>query len=284
MKKYNIAGIRLAIHHHFDEYLKDNIEAYEIHDDEAVQYVINCKIIHPIIEPQGQVVTSQSALIIKDSTKMIVFNKKANNVKQMIEYEENHHRITISIDPTLHPRPAEAEYVMLSMVFMEIAMKHRFIAIHGAAIQYQDQVIIFSAPSQTGKSTHASYWGQAFQVEWINDDKPLIRFEKDQWLVYGSPFSGKSKKNRNLSSPLKTIIFIKQGSINQISKLTDKDMFNELMINIMRPTEEEDWHHVIDDLNKLIHEIPIYRYDATHDIKAALTLKSYLFEGETHES
>ncbi len=284
MKKYNIAGIRLAIQYHFEDYLKDNIEAYEISEHEQVDHTIECQLMHPIIEPQGQSVVSKSAYIYRDQTKMVVYNKKGHHIKQMIEYYVDEPKITISIDPTLHPRPAEAEYIMLSMVFMEIAMKHHFISIHGAAIKFQDEAIIFSAPSQTGKSTHASYWDQAFSVEWINDDKPLIRIENEGVTVYGTPFSGKSKRNTNIHCPLKAIIFLKQGPSNHLSTLTDKEIFEELMINIMRPTEEKDWHTVIDDLNQLINLVPIYRYEATHHIESARILKSHLYEGESHES
>ncbi len=284
MKKYNIAGIHLAIHHLFDDYLKDNIEAYEISEHEKIDYTIECQLIHPIIEPQGQNIISKSAYIYRDSKKMIVYNKKGQHIKQMIEYFHDESKITILIDPTLHPRPAEAEYIMLSMVFMEIAMKHRFISIHGAAIKFQEEAIIFSAPSQTGKSTHASYWDQMFSIEWINDDKPLIRYENDGFTVYGSPFSGKSKRNKNIHCPLRTIIFLKQGKTNHLSSLTDKEIFEELMINIMRPTEEKDWHLIIDDLNQLIKKVPIYRYEATHNNEAARILKSYLYQGESHES
>lgn len=48
-------------------------------------------------------------------------------------------------------------------------------------LEIDGKAYMFSAPSGTGKSTHAKLWRDCFgdRVTMINDDKPLIKFRED---------------------------------------------------------------------------------------------------------
>ena len=64
---------------------------------------------------------------------------------------------------------------------------------HGAALAWQGQAYLFTAPSGTGKSTHAMLWRRYLGsgAEVINGDKPLLHLPPDgPAVVYGSPWAG----------------------------------------------------------------------------------------------
>ena len=64
---------------------------------------------------------------------------------------------------------------------------------HGSALAADGEGYLFTAPSGTGKSTHARLWRELLgdRVVMINDDKPLLRVTEEGVTVYGTPFRGK---------------------------------------------------------------------------------------------
>ena len=71
----------------------------------------------------------------------------------------------------------------------EKLVEYDILLFHGSALCMDRQAYIFTAPSGTGKSTHARLWREAFgdRVWMINDDKPLIQVQDGKAMVYGSP-------------------------------------------------------------------------------------------------
>ena len=49
------------------------------------------------------------------------------------------------------------------------------LAIHSAAIIYDDKAYLFSAPSGTGKSTHANLWKDEYDCEILNGDVAIAQ-------------------------------------------------------------------------------------------------------------
>lgn len=102
---------------------------------------------------------------------------------------------------------------------------------HGSALCMDGDAYIFTAPSGTGKSTHARFWRETFgdRVWMLNDDKPMIRIENGKAIVYGTPWDGKHRLSTNASAPLKAIIWLKRGDENHIEPLSKPEMFPVLM-------------------------------------------------------
>jgi hypothetical protein len=279
--KYEIVGIKISIDHHYDEYLKDNIEHYKIDDFHDVDYAMTVHITDDIHPPQGHSYSQKNPYIIKNNEEIIMYAQNAKHeIKELFIIKNNYHHIEIYINQSLNPNASEMEYVLLSIIFMEIAMRNQFLPFHASAILYQDQAILFSAPSQTGKSTHARYWKQAFQdVKFINDDKPLLKIEDDSIMVYGSPFSGKSSINQNIKAPLRAIVFIKQGLTNVMRPIQGDEALKELMKNMLRPDDESVWDDMIQVINAIMEDIPMFILEATHSVDAAKAAHDIIFGG-----
>lgn len=116
------------------------------------------------------------------------------------------------------------EYCESLSIYEQIAKKlpyYRCFVFHGACISYKNKGLLFTAPSGTGKTTHIKLWKQCFpkDVDIVNGDKPIIKIENDCIRVYGSPYAGKEKWNKNRSVLLHSICVIKQSNRNNIKKL-----------------------------------------------------------------
>lgn len=282
---YLIAGLKFRLSYHFEKYLKDNIEKYQITSD-SFDYEIKVTLNEDIKIPPYQTLTQKNPYVCYHQNKRYIYSKnQEEKVQSMMVHDLSYQKTEIFINPNLVKDPKETEYVLISLVFLEIAQRNLFLPIHASAIIYQDEVILISAPSQTGKSTHARFWKEVYPlVQFLNDDKPLIKYEDNEFFVYGSPFSGKTSVNQNMKKKLKSIIFIEQGEKDQVEVMSVKEKIEELMRNILRPEDAKLWDQVTSELSQLINEIPIYKLKATKSIQAVHTLHQVLYPEVTHES
>lgn len=132
--------------------------------------------------------------------------------------------------------------------------------LHSTAVAYKGQAILFSAPSETGKSTQARLWEETYPNDAVefNDDTPIIRLHNDQVLACGTPWSGKTEINRNITVPLKSIVFLKQSPKNEIRKLTTIESVGNLLSQTRKPVFDSLMNRHIDILKSIIEKIPIY--------------------------
>jgi hypothetical protein len=282
MQNYLIAGIKIKIGFQFDHYFKNNIEAYRIDDAKSFDYKLESMLCDHIDTPKNHTTSDRNPkIIIQNGLKMIYATDLNDRVKSMIIHDEEMKHVKVLIDTTLSKNPAETEYVLLGVMFMEIAMKEGFLPIHASAIRYQDQAILFSAPSKTGKSTHANLWKKIYpEIVFINDDKPILKFVDGKMMVFGSPIAGQKAVNTNQCVPLKSIIFISQGLSDTVKRLSTDEALKLLMKNILRPTEEDNWNKILPQLEYILVNIPLYSIDATKSEHAVHAVHQALFEGE----
>lgn len=110
---------------------------------------------------------------------------------------------------------------------------------HSSAINVDGKAYLFTAPSGTGKSTHARLWRELLgdRAQMINDDKPIVRFEGGEFYVYGTPWNGKHNLGSNQKVKLKAICLISQAPKNSIRKTSPKEMINVVLNQTVRPLD-----------------------------------------------
>lgn len=118
------------------------------------------------------------------------------------------------------------EYCELSKKVSDALLPYRCCMFHCAAIIWDGNAYAFTAPSGTGKTTHAVLWKLLYgsAVDILNGDKPILEIRDDSspWL-HPSPWKGKEGMGTLQSAPLAGIILLEQGAVNQMRRLSAGD-------------------------------------------------------------
>ena len=92
--------------------------------------------------------------------------------------------------------------------------------LHASVTRYEGRGNLFFGVSGTGKSTHSRLWHEFVPgSDLMNDDNPVIRYEDGRFLVYGSPWSGKTLCYRNVVAPVNALVRLEQFPENRIARL-----------------------------------------------------------------
>lgn len=145
---------------------------------------------------------------------------------------------------------------------------------HCSAICYNGKAYCFAAHSGVGKSTHVRLLMEAIgkdKISYINDDKPLFKFDGDKIEVYGTPWNGKERKSLNVDYPLGGIALLSRGKENSISQIEGKAAYNRILEQIYLPPSKLELISVLGLIDKLLTSAPIYELKANMDLSAGIT-------------
>ncbi|MGI6669081.1 MAG: hypothetical protein ACOX4M_06685 [Acetivibrionales bacterium] len=145
------------------------------------------------------------------------------------------------------------------------------LVLHASCILYDNKGIAFTAPSGTGKSTHASLWEEHKPgTVVLNDDTPAIRLTGGKPIVYGTPWSGSRIKFKNASAPLSAIVILEQArEENSITKVAPVEAVKILMPRFILPYYERQLMDMaVKTLEGIIAEVPIYHLKCKPDAEA----------------
>lgn len=152
---------------------------------------------------------------------------------------------------------------------------------HGSSISVNDNGVLFTALSGTGKSTHTRLWRELLgeKVVMINDDKPLIHIPKDDLpaMIYGTPWDGKHHLSNNISRPLKAIVHLKRGQKNEIREIDAKEIFPVLIQQIYSPSDSVSTAKVLNLISRLAEKVKFYELHCNMDIEAAQVAYNTIF-------
>lgn len=165
------------------------------------------------------------------------------------------------------------ENITIRNVLSRKLLDYDVLMIHGSALCMDGEAYIFTAPSGTGKSTHARLWRETFgeRVWMINDDRPMVRLEKGKAVAYGTPWDGKHRLSRNASAPLKAIVKLNRGAENSIEPLSKTDAFPVLLGQTGWVKRGPQKPRAIRLLGALLETIDCYTLRCNMDPDAALT-------------
>lgn len=143
---------------------------------------------------------------------------------------------------------------------------------HGSAICVDGRTYIFTAPSGTGKSTHARLWRELLKdhdVVMVNDDKPFLKVEKGGVTAYGSPWMGKERIGCNMSAPVEAICSISQGTKNVIREATPYEMYPIFYEQSLRPLDKAGTENYLHTLDVLTRSVRLYKLECDISVEAA---------------
>lgn len=176
---------------------------------------------------------------------------------EMIAYEQE---LNVKIHGC-EMNPALCESVAVLRVICDDIIHRGGFFLHCSCLKYKGKAIIFTAPSGTGKSTHAALWKEHFgdAVEMINDDKPLVREENGEFVIYGTPWRGKHGRGANISAPIGAIFFLSQAPENSVEPIDTVTALSLLLQQTVIPRGKNDTSALLDMLGRLMEQVPLFR-------------------------
>lgn len=151
------------------------------------------------------------------------------------------------------------------------ALKYGAMFLHSACIAVDGEAYCFTAASGTGKSTHIRLWKRLFgeRAVIVNGDKPLIRKRGDRFYVYGTPWCGKEGWNVNMGAPIKALCLVERGETNSIELMDGFNVIYTIIQQTIRPKLQDELDAVLDIMDGLLTDVPMYRLRCNMDIEAA---------------
>ena len=225
MNYYRIADMNIATNYSGDAVIR-NMQKYEICSTDKVDIDINVTIKTSIEIPDVDIIKEKYY-------RRYAYNKNGDYVLYDVleDSGEVTSHIVISKDLTsasiycidLEPKGGASLDVrcfnMIGEVVRIVACHRGYVFLHSSAISYRGEAILVSAPSGTGKSTHANMWVEHKGASILNDDCPMILPTEEGYRVYGNPWSGKSFVHQNHYALLKAVVFLTRSDTPSIKEL-----------------------------------------------------------------
>ena len=131
--------------------------------------------------------------------------------------------------------------------------------LHCAYTRHRNEAILFSAPSETGKTTQANLWEQYRGSETINGDRGLLQKSDGVWTAHGWPICGSSGICRNEPTPIRAIVMLSQAKENSVRRLPPHQAFAQLFSQItVNRWNREAANHAAALIETLATEVPVW--------------------------
>lgn len=174
----------------------------------------------------------------------------------------------------LAPVTYSDEYLETLALYRKIAEKlidRDTLLFHGSSISVDGEAYLFTAKSGTGKSTHTELWKKQFgsRAVIINDDKPLLKLDKQSVTVYGTPWDGKHRRSNNIASPLKAICILTQSDENRIQRIDKKAAMTMLIQQSYRPSDPSALRKTLELVDRLSNSVALYKLGCNMEPEAA---------------
>ena len=164
-------------------------------------------------------------------------------------------------------------------IHLETLLLHNnALILHSASIDYNNNALLFCAPSGTGKTTQTDLWHQyKNNVKDINGDRTLIQLFHNEWYACGFPIYGSSVRCNQTAVPIRAIILLKQSNHNSLRQLNDKEKFLFLYKEITQlPSNQTDVLLTMNLIEKLLHDVDIIELNCTISKEAVNILDQYI--------
>lgn len=222
-----VDGISLTPSSCFNEFRNQIFKKADIHID--VQIINSLSLKSPTVyEDENYIICSDDGLetrIYKDGWKKPYALLREYSYKEKKLYVLRERIARVSQEIQMFNHLALERSMILKNIFL----------IHASFIKTLSGGILFTAPSQTGKSTQAALWEKYMGCEIINGDRAAIWKSDKGWITSGIPWCGSSSITKNQMVPLKAIVMLKQSPENKVSNIPVaqkiKFLMHEITIN-----------------------------------------------------
>ncbi|MCQ2424886.1 MAG: hypothetical protein MJ070_01970 [Lachnospiraceae bacterium] len=151
------------------------------------------------------------------------------------------------------------------------------VVLHSAAVDIGGRVLLFCAPSGTGKSTQSALWEKIRGAVPLNGDKNALRLWEKTPFAFGLPFSGSSRSCRNYALPIAAIAVLSQAKQTQVRRLHGVGKITALLPNCVgHSAVPGTGARTVRALTGIAERIPVFHLACTPDEAAVRALEKVL--------
>lgn len=173
--------------------------------------------------------------------------------------------------------PIGVKTVLNAMEAEHLVVQAGGFVFHSSYIEYEGKAVLFTAPSETGKSTQADLWHALRGARIVNGDRSVIRVEKEMVCAAGLPFAGSSQYCENRTLPLAAVVYLQQAPQTTIRRLKGVEAFRRIWEGVSVNTwNKEDITRVTELVQQVIGQVPVFQLDCTPDESAVNALEQML--------
>ena len=184
--------------------------------------------------------------------------------------------VNVQVCETKIPGKISATLALDALSVEHLLARNDGFVFHCSCIDHEGKAILFTAPSQTGKSTQAELWNKYRGSEIINGDRIAIRLVNGVLMAEGIPFAGSSQYCKNRSLPIEAIVYLAQAHDTSIRKLRGYEAFSRIWEGIsVNVWDKEDMERVSHVVQKAA-ELPVFYLSCTPDESAVVALHEIL--------
>ena len=187
-------------------------------------------------------------------------NIRKKNAEVSLSYyvNSNWDEVVLLEDHTSSAGNVAFEY--LCHIFPGFGINLNLLTFHGVLLEYNGKGIIISAPSGTGKTTHARLWRDKKNALIINGDRATCRKTNGIWTGYGLPWSGTSGEQINRSVPINIMVILERGDYNHAEQIAGMDAFGAALEHVLKPEWDINLSEkALDLLVDFLQDIPVVR-------------------------
>ena len=172
--------------------------------------------------------------------------------------------------------------VFTSLFALERQMIRRdSMILHCAYIKYRGTAILFSAPSETGKSTQAGLWEKYRGSETVNGDRALLRKIDGRWTACGWPVCGTSEICHLEDIPIHAVAMLRQGKENYVERLSLVQAFTQLYSQItVNQWNREFVQRTVELIEDFVEHVPVWQLTCDISENAVQCLEAVLFPAD----
>lgn len=185
--------------------------------------------------------------------------------------------IKLDVLSSYMPFASDSERVMLSMNLYFALLKRGAASLHSASIEHGGKAILFTAASNTGKSTQAALWEKCRGARILNGDKNCVTVTDGAVFAHGIPFCGTSGITNNYTMPLCAVVVLKQAKENSVRSLRGVEALTALIKNSHGYTAISETMLMLTDVyTGVLKSVPVLELSCTPDERAVEELEKSL--------
>lgn len=286
IRKYLIADMIIEVDFEGDAVFEDRLASYISTKDNLPDVkVIVKRTSNPIFVKKENIVKLSDITYFysSDSEDVLFYHDPAiSKVIAKISFSKDCRQADITLYELKAQHGVEDNMLMfnvMSTLMSYASQMHSSFVFHSSSICHNGEGIAFSAKSGTGKSTHTKLWIDNFPGTFIlNDDTPLITQGKDnEFYLSGTPWAGTTGINRNVTVPLKALVFLERDKENSITRISPPEAMPLFFSGIKTPLTDRMLSNCLDTLNKLFISVPIYKLRCNMNPEAAIVAHKAIF-------